>query len=360
MHILKASTALILAAGLAACSEDKAAEIKEKPTPTVLVQKVAFASAVRERSYSATIRPRIVSDHAFRVTGKVVKRLVDVGDRVRAGQKLAELDSADLKLQLTQAEAEVTAAGNALKQQTIESGRIEKLARKGWAASSTLDKQRVAMDEAQARLDKAKQAADLARNSIAYTALAAYTDGVVTETSIEPGQVAEQGQKAISIARDGEMEALVSIPEADAALLAKSEASLSIWSDASKRYPVKLRELSPLADAASRTFAARFAIMNADADLRLGMSAELHLKSDGARAATIPLSAVLDQGKGPGVWSVDAKTGAITLKPVTVTAIGSATASISDGVADGETIVAMGAQKLDAGLKVRPVESIER
>jgi RND family efflux transporter MFP subunit len=360
LKIMNVVLGIVLVGGLAGCDDGQAEKQAAKEPPAVLVQKIAFRSAASEQTFPATIRPRVTSDHAFRVSGKVTKRLVDVGDRVKAGTALAELDSADLVLQLSQAEAEVTAARKSLTQQSAERLRIEKLASKGWAAAATRDKQRVAVDEAEARLAKAAQNVALARNAITYSILKADSDGVVTETLLEPGQFAVAGQKAIAIARDGNMEALVAIPETLATSISKGNAQLSVWSDPSKRYDLKLRELSPLADAATRTFAARFSVINPDESLRLGMSAELHFGLNQNSSAQVPLSAIFDQGKGPGVWSVNTATGEITLKPVTVSSLGSATASISGGVKEGEMIVALGAQKLDPGLKVRPVDTLER
>jgi RND family efflux transporter MFP subunit len=345
---------------LAGCEDKPTNTAQEKTPPAVLVQKITFTESAVEQTLAATIRSRVVSDHAFRISGKVMRRLVNVGDRVKAGAPLAEIDSSDLKLQQQQAEAEFSAAKKALSQQTTEQSRVARLAKRGWAAAAALDKQNVAADEAQARLDRAEQAVSLARNAIVYTMLIADADGVVTDTAVEPGQFTAAGQKAISIANVGELEALAAIPESQVTEIATGRATLNIWSDASRRYPLKLRELSPIADPATRTFAARFTINSPDNRLRLGMSAQIHVSGAEARRAAVPLSAILDEGKGPGVWTVNQATGQIKLKPVTVARMGASQVDITSGVADGEIIVAMGAQKLDAGLKVRPVKSLER
>lgn len=344
---------------LVGCKDSKVVEEQPKPAPIVLVQKVAFEKRNSTQAYAATVKARVVSDQAFRVPGKVVNRLVSVGDVVSVGMPLAEIDSSDLKLQLSQATAEMLAAQQSLDQQLVQTKRFEKLAKDGWAAQATLDQQHVARDEAQARFDRAKQSQALVQNAIDYALLKSDSDGVVTETAIEPGQVVAAGQKAISIARNGDLEAQVAIPESAMSSIADMEASFTIWNDPNKRYAAKLRELSPVADPATRTFAARFTIQSPDEALKLGMSGQLHLDTKSQALANVPLAAIFDQGKGPGVWSVDKATGKIELKPVNVASMGQTMASLSGGVAEGEYIVALGAQKLDAGITVRAVDTLQ-
>ena len=344
---------------LVGCKDTKVAEEQLKPAPIVLVQKVSFEKRESVQAYAATVKARVVSDQAFRVSGKVVKRLVSVGELVSVGTPLAEIDTSDLQLQLSQASAEVQAAQQSLDQQLVQTERVEKLAKNGWAAQTTLDQQRVAKDEAQARFDRAKQSQSLAHNALDYAVLKSDSDGVVTETAIEPGQVVAAGQKAISIARTGDLEAQVAIPESTISGIAEMDASFTIWNDPKKTYAAKLRELSPVADPATRTFAARFTIESPDDALKLGMSGQLHLETKSQAVANVPLAALFDQGQGPGVWRVDRATGKIELKAVSVASMGQSTASLSGGVADGEYIVALGAQKLDAGLVVRAVDTLQ-
>jgi RND family efflux transporter MFP subunit len=344
---------------LVGCKDSKMAEEQPKPAPIVLVQKVTFEERDAVQAYAATVKARVVSDQAFRVSGKVVRRLVSVGDVVSVGTPLAEVDTADLKLQLSQALAEVQAAQQSLDQQISQTKRVEKLAKDGWAAQSALDQQHVANDEAQARFDKAKQNQSLAQNAIDYALLKSDSNGVVTDTAIEPGQVVSAGQRAISIARNDDLEAQVAIPESALSRLSDMEASFTIWNDPNKSYVAKLRELSPVADPATRTFAARFTIESPDDALKLGMSGQLHLSAKSQALANVPLAAIFDQGQGPGVWRVDRATGKIELKPVIVASMGQSTASLSSGVTEGEYIVALGAQKLDAGLTIRAVDTLQ-
>lgn len=347
-------TALFAPLGLAAC-DNSAGRPADRPERVVLVAPVRYAPQAQAREFVASIRPRIETDQAFRVTGKVVRRLVETGQRVKAGELLATLDEADLRLQKEQADAELAAARMALEQAAADERRAMKLRKDGWTAQAALDRQRTAAEEARGRNQRASRAVELAQNSLGYASLRADADGVVTATFIEPGQVVAAGQAAVRVARSGELEAVVALPEAFASVAGAGEASLFLWSNPGKVYRAKLRELSPSADAMTRTFAARFSILGADSSIALGMSATLTIKNPGAgSAASVPLAALFNQGKGPAVWKAGGD-GRLTLAPVTVLRYEAKTALVTGGVAEGENIVVLGAHKLDPGQKVRPL-----
>ncbi|MGA8172194.1 MAG: efflux RND transporter periplasmic adaptor subunit, partial [Methylocystis sp.] len=268
---------------------------------------------------------------------------------------LATLDDTDLKLQKEQADAEYATSNVALMQTTADEARAIKLKKDGWTAQAALDRARAAAEEARGRNQRAARAVELAKNSLDYAVLRADTDGVVTQTSIEPGQVVAAGAPAIRIARAGELEAAVALPEAYASAAGAGEARLTLWSNPGKSYHAKLRELSPSADPATRNFAARFSILDADAAISLGMSATLAIASaDATPVIDVPLSALYNQGSGPALWKVDAE-GRLSLSPVTVLRYESDTALVSGPLREGDNIVILGVQKLDAGQKARIV-----
>src|SRR6201993_4883335 len=200
-----------MAVALAGCN-DSVAEKAEPPRP-VLVATAHYEADTPERSFVGTIRPRIESDLGFRVPGKVAKRLVEVGERVDVGQPLATLDEVDLKLQAEQAEAELRAATGVLAQAAAAETRAKDLRAQGWATDAQLDQAKAAADEARARLNRAERSVELTNNSLSYATLVADTRGVVTATLIDAGEVVASGQTAIRIARFGEKEAVVAIPE---------------------------------------------------------------------------------------------------------------------------------------------------
>ena len=221
-----------------------------------------------------------------------------------------------------------------------------------------LDSSRAAADEARARLNRAERSVDLTRNSLSYATLVADTRGVVTATLIEPGQVVAAGQSAIRVARFGEKEAVVAIPETLLGRAKSGLATVSLWSDANQKLAAKLREVAPTADPATRTYLAKFSLPDAGEDVSLGMTATLTLAdADSERVAKLPLSALYSQGAGPAVYIVDGA-GEVMLKPVKVKSYESNYVVITGGLEEGAMIVALGVQKLEPAQKVRVVSSL--
>ncbi|AMN44303.1 efflux RND transporter periplasmic adaptor subunit [Rhodoplanes sp. Z2-YC6860] len=348
---------LTLALGLVGCNEITAQTVA--PARPVLAVPVHYETQVADRSFVGTIRPRIESDLGFRVTGKVLKRLVEVGNLVEAGQPLATLDEVDLSLQVEQAEAEQRAATGVLAQAAAAENRAKELKQKGWTTDAQVEQARATADEARARLNRGERALELAKNSLSYATLVADAPGVVTATLIEPGQVVAAGQAAIRVARLAEKETVVAIPETLLARAKSDEARVAVWSEPNKRYVAKLRELAPSADTMTRTYLAKFSMPDADGNVQLGMTATLTLSDPASeKVARLPLAALFDQGQGPSLYVVDDKTGALTLKRVTVKAYQSNEVLVSSGVDEGNNVVAVGVQKLDPAQKVRVVSSL--
>ncbi len=341
---------------LTGCNE-KVAE-KAAPGRPVLVATVHYEAETPDRSFVGTIKPRIETDMGFRVPGKVAKRLVEVGQTVDVGQPLATLDEVDLKLQAEQAEAEFRAATGVLAQAAASEQRARDLRAKGWTTDAQMDQSRAAADEARARLNRAERSVELTKNSLSYATLVADTRGVVTATLIDAGQVVASGQTAIRVARFAEKEAVVAIPETLVGRAKVGTATVTLWSDADRKYAAKLREIAPSADPATRTYLAKFSLPEADDKVSLGMTATLTL-ADAAteRVAKLPLSALFSQGSNPSLYIVD-DSGALMLKPVIVKSYESNSVVISGGVNEGAKVVALGVQKLDPAQKVRVVSSL--
>jgi RND family efflux transporter MFP subunit len=296
---------------------------------------------------------------AQRAAPILLKRLVEVGAMVKAGTPLATLDEVDLKLQAEQAEAELRAATGVLAQASAAEARTKELRQKGWSTDAQLDQAKAAGDEARARLNRAERQVDLTKNSLSYATLEADAPGVVTATLIEPGQVVSAGQTAFRVARLAEKEVVVAVPETLLARAKSGEARVSIWSVPDKLYVAKLRELAPSADPATRTYLAKFSMPGVGDEVQLGMTAMLILSEPASeRVARLPLSALFDQGAGPSVYTADAATGAITLKPVSVKAYESNDVLISSGVDEGAKVVTLGVQKLNPAEKVKVVSSL--
>src|SRR3954465_15038978 len=346
----------VAAIALTGCNE-KVAE-KAAPGRPVLVATVHYEPESPERSFVGTIKPRIETDMGFRVPGKVAKRLVEVGQTVDVGQPLATLDEVDLKLQAEQAEAELRAATGVLAQAAASEQRARELRAKGWTTDAQMDTSRAAADEARARLNRAERSVELTRNSLSYATRAADTNGVVTATLIDAGQVVTAGQTAIRVARFAEKEAVVAIPETLVGRAKAGTASVTLWSDADKKYTAKLREIAPSADPATRTYLAKFSLPEADDKVSLGMTATLTL-ADAAteRVAKLPLSALFSQGSNPSLYTVD-DAGAVKLQPVIVKSYETNAVVIAGGVNEGAKVVALGVQKIGRAQKVRGVSAL--
>jgi RND family efflux transporter MFP subunit len=347
--------ALSLVLLLAGCEASTApAPVSERP---VQIQRVAFENETSAREFVGVVRARYETDIGFRVAGKIVSRLVSVGDRIHAGDVVARLDPQDLQLQSESAAAELRAAESNLAQTAADHERYTALRARGFASVADFDRKKWAKDEAEGRVERAKRAFDLARNQLGYTELKADADGVITATPAEPGQVVSVGQAVVRLAHRGEKEAVVALPESWLGEARKARATVRLWHDRDRAYAATLRELSPAADPASRTYAARFTIADADDSVALGMTATvaLALGSD-APVARLPLSAILNRGTGPIVYVVD-QNESLVQRPVAVSAFTESAAIVTSGLSAGDKVVTLGAQKLEAGLKVRTIET---
>jgi RND family efflux transporter MFP subunit len=338
---------------LAACSE---ARTETEPVrPVVQVETVRFAPDVTERTYAGVVRARYEADQAFRVGGKIVERLVDVGDRVETGAILARLDTVDLALQIGSAEAEVAAAGAAAAQAAADLDRARRLLEQNNMPTAEFEHRRLALDEAEGRLARAERQLALARNQEAYATLRASAAGIVTSVAAEAGQVVAIGQPIVTIAELDELEVEVAIPEAAVAGIEDAAASVTVWANGEASHPATLRELAPEADPSARTFDARFAL--GEGDFRLGMTAILTLsKGSGDEVARLPLSALLDQGAGPSVYVVSADN-VLELRPVDLVRYASSSVVLAGGIADGDRVVTLGVNRLTPGTEVRPLET---
>jgi RND family efflux transporter MFP subunit len=322
----------------------------------VQVQRVAFGTGETAREFVGVVRARHETDLGFRVSGKMVARVVNVGDRVRAGDVIARLDPQDLQLQVESAEAELAAATSSLSQAAADLDRYTTLKARGFAAIAEFDRKKAAHDEVKGRVARARRSLELAHNQLDYAELKAGVDGVITATRAEPGQVVAIGQPVVQLAHHGEKEAAVALPETWLAEVREAKATVRLWSDSDRSFQAKLRELSPQADPATRTYAARFTILDADDSVAFGMTATVRLERGGEQpVAKLPLSSVFNRGNGAAVYVVD-EAGVLDLHPVTVTAFTGDAALISSGVSDGDRIVTLGVQKLQDGLKVRVIE----
>jgi len=339
----------IMAGLLAACGQANADPRTEPP-----LVRIASAGAGQGADYEFTgiVGARVQSDLGFRVAGKVVARLVDAGQTVHRGQPLMRIDPTDYRLAAQAAAGAVAAARARAVQTSADEKRYRELLPRGFVTGSAYDQRKAAALAARADLAAAEAQARVSRNDAGYTVLVADADGTVTETLAEPGQVVAAGQIVVRLARSGPREAIVALPETLRPVLgtiAQARTYSGLVGNA------QLRQLSDAADPATRTFEARFVLIGAPATAPLGSTITVRLSRPGRPGAiTVPLAAIYDRGRGPGVWLVSAQgSPKVSWRPVKLASIGEETAIVSAGLRSGERFVALGAHMLHQGQAVR-------
>jgi RND family efflux transporter MFP subunit len=350
--MLTARTLALVAASLiflGGCEQPEA----DPRTADTLVRLVSVEPASSaERAFTGTVAARVQSDLGFRVSGKIIERLVDTGQVIQAGTPLYRIDPTDYDHAITAQLGNVAAAKARLIQATADEKRYRRLLPSGAVSASEYDATKAAADSARALLEAAEAQLKVAQDESRYSTLVADADGTVVETLAEPGQVVSAGQIVARIAHVGPREASVSLPETVRPPI-RSAAQASLYGrDA--RWPAHLRQLSDAADPLTRTYEARY-VLEGDAALApLGATVTILLSGDSAAEQTaVPLGALRDEGKQAGVWVFDEKTSTVTLRPVRIDQVGAETAILSSGVSVGERIVALGAHLLHDGQRVR-------
>ena len=340
-QILRASLVLAALFLVTACSKSP---LPPEPLRPVLTVVIGERADERAATYSGEVRSRYETPLAFRIGGKIAARLVDVGASVKSGDVLARLDPADSTLSASAANAQLDLA-------SADLARYRELRSKNFVSQAALDAKETSFKSAKAQ-------AELARNQRDYTVLRADHAGVVEAVAAEVGQVVAAGQTVVRVAHTDALEVAVAIPESRLPERLK-DAEITLWADERASYRGVLRELSPVADAATRTYAARVAIIKPDTRMQLGMTAKVRFLADKepAQAArlSVPLAAIFQQDGRPALWVVGADQ-TLSLRPVAVAAYGEQSATLAGGVKAGERIVVAGVHKLAAGEKIKAVD----
>lgn len=334
---------------LGACGKAPAPNDPPRPVLTMVVGQGGDASGV---SYSGEVRSQFESPLAFRVPGKISARLVDAGAVVRPGDILARLDPADLALNAAAAQAQFELA-------EADVRRFRELQAKQFVSQAALDAKETAFRAAQAQ-------SELARNQNAYAVLRADQAGVVAQVQAEAGQVVSAGQVVVRVARADTLEVAIAVPESRMREMRPGmTAEVALWADAQARYSGVVRELATVADAQTRTYAARVSIKAPDERVLLGMTANVHFPATGVAgqqaALAVPLGAVFQQDGKPAVWIVgEDKT--VALRRIGVRQFREADALLetgeSGGLKAGERIVVAGVHKLRAGETIKAVDRV--
>lgn len=303
--------------------------------------------------FPGEVRARIESRLAFRVGGKIIARKVDTGALVKRGQVLMQLDPRDLELVRAQADAALDAANSNLALAKAEFSRYQELRTKNFVSQAVLDAKETAFKAAQSSHAQALAAYKNQTNQAGYANLVSDVDGVVTSVDGEVGQVVAAGAPVVHVAQTGEKEIVIGIPEHKVESLRRiSDVRVRVWANPDDVIAGKIRELSPVADPATRTYAAKISIPDAPAEVRLGMTAYVSFSDKTTDTVIkVPLTALFEEKGATAVWVVEG--GAVRLTPVQVAGTSGNDILLSGGVASGQTIVTAGVNMLKPGQKVK-------
>jgi RND family efflux transporter MFP subunit len=352
-RLVTSTVICVLPLALVACGNKPQTDPRTE-APLVRAAVVQGASAA-SRAFTGTVAARVQSDLGFRVSGKVLERLVDTGQTVKRGQPLMRIDPVDLKL-AAHAQQEAVAAARARAQQTAEDeARYRDLRGTGAISASAYDQIKAAADSAKAQLNAAQAQAEVALNANRYAELVADADGVIMETLAEPGQVVSAGQVVVRLAHAGRREAIVQLPETLRPAVG-SVGQATLFGNEGAAVPARLRQLSDAADRLTRTFEARYVLDGELANAPLGSTVTLLIPDGHASAQNglqVPIGSLFDAGKGPGVWVISGEPAKVTWRPVAVEHLDDDAARIAGQLKQGDRIVALGAHLLREGELVR-------
>jgi membrane fusion protein, multidrug efflux system len=347
--------ALAAFTALAACSKTETAPDPVRAVRTLTISPQTAGGAYE---YAGEVKSRTESRLSFRVGGKMLKRKVDLGDTVKAGQVLAQLDPQDLRLGQDAARASVAMAQASYDQNAADFKRYKDLNAQGFIGPAELDRRDMALKTAKAQLDQAKAQSNVQGNQASYAALLADASGVITGVDVEPGMVVAAGTPVLRLAHDGPRDVVFSVPE-DKVSLVKAMAAqpgrfkVRLWGDDTPALPARIREISAAADSVTRTFLIKADVGTASG-MRLGQTATVQMELPQTAGVTkLPLSALREEQGKSAVWVVDR--GNMTVKSQFVTLAGADgnEAVITSGLAPGQVVVTAGVHVLNPGQKVK-------
>lgn len=349
------SVFLVIGLALAGCKPEDV-PVEARPVRSLVVDLKSIGDG---RQVIGEIRPRFESDLSFRVTGKVLSRLVDVGAWVKQGDTIATLDTQDYQNRLRSAEAEVSFAEAALVEALGAEARQAKLLKDGWTPRATYNSALHNMQAAEARLKAAKANLDLTRDQLNYTTLRAEFDGVITAVGAEAGQNVNAGQMVVKLARPDDKDGVFNIAETALPDINNTQPEVVVWPLSTPDLAVEgvVREVSPVADAVTRTYTVRVTLKDPPPQIRFGMSMGGRLKSDPTLAVALPLSAIFEKTGSPAVWVFDRQSSSLTLQPITVARYEANTVVVAGGLSKGDIVVTAGVNTLRVGQKVRLAEA---
>ena len=346
--------ATLIAATLAGCDKPAPSAPRIRPVRAVTIQGGAGGETV---SLTGQIRAKDQASLAFRLDGRMIERLVNVGDLVQAGQVIARLDPQNQQNALRSAQANLASAEALATQARLTFSRQQALLKDGWTPRARYDDAEQALQSAQAQVDSLRAQARIAQDQLSYTVLYADGPGAVTAVGAEPGEVVHAGQMVIQVARQGVRDAVFDVSEQIMRTAPRDPTvEIALTNDPTVKATGRVREVAPQADATTRTFRVKVEISDPPAAMRLGSTVTGGIKLVAPSGMKVPAGALFEESGHPAVWVVDPQTQAVSLRDVTVRQYDPDNVVISEGLQPGEVVVTAGVQVLTPGQKVRLLE----
>ena len=341
---------LAAAAFLGGCSKPPPAEEPVRAVKLLTVGESAYGSGYE---YAADVRPRVESRIGFRVAGKITRRAVELGQRVQAGQLLAQVDATDYQLAADAARAQVSSATTQRDLAAADLKRFQGLRDQGFISAAEIERRTAQLKAAQATLDQARAQLSSQGHQAGYTQLLADAPGVVTGIEAEVGQVVSAGTPVVRVAQDGPRDVVFAVPEDRVAgVRAGQVVDVRAWAS-DVRWTGTVREVAASADPVTRTFTVKVALAG-DAP-PLGATVYVLPRQSGAQGVPViklPTSALRQAGQGSAVWVFDAASGTVQSQPVEVATADGNEVVITAGLKPGMQVVATGVHVLSPGQKV--------
>ena len=346
-----------LGLGLAACgSEPDQPAAAVRPVRAVTVQKQAAGVPI---VLTGRIEAEDEASLAFRISGRMIERLVMLGNRVEPRQLIARLEPQNELNAQRAAEANLTAAEGQLVEARADFRRQQTLAERGFAAQAVYDRARQAMQTAQSAVDAAAALLKNAEDQVSFTELHADAEGVVTAIGAEPGEVVQAGQMIVRLARQQGRDAVFDVPaQMIRTAPADPEVMVSLTDDPTVKTTGRLREVSPQADPVTRTFAVRVGLTQPPVTMLLGATVTGRVEIDTGHVIDLPATALTQLDRQPAVWVVDPTSSTVSLRAIEVLRYGPGTVTVAAGVDPGEIVVTAGVHALHPGQKVRLLEKL--
>lgn len=342
--------------GLSACgSDEQEAAVEIRPVRTVTVER-------RDAGVPVVLTGRIEAEDeaamAFRLSGRLVERLVNLGSQVEPGQLIGRLDPVNELNALRSAEAALNAARGQLVEARADFRRQQTLAERGFAAQAVYDRARAAQQTAESNVQSAEAMLKLAQDQVSFTELHADAEGVVTTVGAEPGEVVQAGQMVVRLAREQGRDAVFDVP-AQVIREAPAEPIITVTLADDPRITAtgRVREVAPTANPVTRTFEVKVGLASPPPQMRLGATVVGRMEVDVGEVIEIPATALTQGEREPAVWVVDGASSTVALRPVVIERFGPGTITIEDGLAPGDIVVTAGVQALHPGQKVRMLEA---